>query len=198
LFSDNPDNIGVWPTLFGSVGAIITTVLVIPVVSKMSKMMGKKKAFIVSQSISIVGYILFWFLFVPGKPQYFLFALPFFSFGIGSLFTLMMSMTSDVIDIDELNSGKRREGIFGAIYWWMVKFGLAIAGLLSGLIYTFVGFQSGAAIQTYESMFELRLFFSGVPILGTLIAIWVMSDYDVSEERAHEISAELEKRRALK
>lgn len=195
IFSDNPNNFGIWPTLFGSVGAIITTVAVIPVVSRMSKSMGKKKAFIISQFISIIGYILFWFLFVPGKPYLFIFALPFFSFGIGSLFTLMMSMTSDVIDIDELNTGKRREGIFGAIYWWMVKFGLAIAGLLSGLILSFVEFNSGADTQSFQSMFELRLFFSGIPILGTLVAIWVMKDYDVTEEKAREISATIAKRK---
>lgn len=198
LFSENPDSHGVWPTLFGCIGATITTVAVIPIVSRMSKVMGKKKAFIVSQFISIIGYILFWFLFVPGKPHLFIFALPFFSFGIGSLFTLMMSMTSDVIDIDELNTGKRREGIFGAIYWWMVKFGLAIAGLLSGLILTIIEFQSGAPSQTYQTMFELRLYFSGIPILGTLIAIWVMNDYDVTEEKSREISAQLAKRKAHK
>ncbi len=198
LFSKSPESFGIWPTLFGSVGAIVTTLLVIPIVSKMSKIIGKKKAFILSQSISIIGYILFWFLFVPGKPHYFLFALPFFSFGIGSLFTLMMSMTSDVIDIDELNTGKRREGIFGAIYWWMVKFGLAIAGLLSGLILTFIEFKSGAPTQTPQTMFELRLFFSLVPILGTLIAIVVMWNYDVTEERANAISAELKARKTGK
>ena len=195
IFSDNPNNFGIWPTLFGSVGATITTLAVIPIVSRMSKSLGKKNAFIISQFISIIGYVLFWFLFVPGKPYMFIFALPFFSFGIGSLFTLMMSMTSDVIDIDELNTGKRREGIFGAIYWWMVKFGLAIAGLLSGLILSFVEFKSGADSQTFQSMFELRLFFSGIPILGTLIAIWVMKDYDVTEEKAREISAELSQRK---
>ena len=124
----------------------------------------------------------------------FLFALPFFSFGIGSLFTIMMSMTADVIDIDELNTGKRREGIFGAIYWWMVKFGFAIAGLLSGLILTLVHFESGAAIQTEESMFGLRIFFSGLPILGTLAAMYVMKDYDISEEKSREIRAQLDKR----
>ena len=198
LFSDNPEQMGVWPTLFGSVGATVTTLIVIPIVSRMSKILGKKKAFIVSQGISIIGYLLLWFLFVPGKPYLFLFALPFFSFGIGSLFTLMMSMTSDVIDIDELNTGKRREGIFGAIYWWMVKFGLAIAGLLSGLILTLVEFQSGAATQTFESMQGLRIFFSGLPILGTLVAIWVMNDYDVTEEKAVEISEELARRKQLK
>ena len=34
-----------------------------------------------------------------------------------------------------------------------------------------------------------------VPISGALLAIWVMRNYDVTEERAHEIRAELEKRR---
>jgi glycoside/pentoside/hexuronide:cation symporter, GPH family len=187
---------GLWPTLFGCVGAIFTTVLIIPVVTKMSKLMGKRRAFMWSQGISIIGYLLLLFLFVPGKPYLFLFALPFISFGIGSLFTLMMSMTSDVIDIDELNTGKRREGIFAAIYWWMVKFGAAIAGFLSGLILTIVSFKSGAPTQTYETMLGLRLFFSAIPILGTLAAMWIMSDYDVSEEKANETSAILAKRRA--
>jgi glycoside/pentoside/hexuronide:cation symporter, GPH family len=194
----NGDGQGIWPTLFGCVGALFTTFLIIPIVARMSRVMGKKKAFIWSQGISIIGYLSLLFLFVPGKPYLFLFALPFISFGIGSLFTLMMSMTSDVIDIDELNTGKRREGIFGAIYWWMVKFGLAIAGLLSGLILFVIDFKSGAPTQTYETMFELRLFFSAIPMIGTLIAIWVMSDYSVDEEKAREISDELAKRKANK
>ncbi len=189
---------GLWPTLFGSVGAIFTTVLIIPIVSRMSKLMGKRKAFLWSQGISIIGYILLIFLFVPGKPYLFLFALPFISFGIGSLFTLMMSMTSDVIDIDELNTGKRREGIFGAIFWWMVKFGAAIAGFLSGLILSIVAFKSGEPTQTYETMFQLRLFFSGIPILGTLTAMWVMYTYDVNEEKARETTAQLMINRAKK
>ena len=196
LFSGDASAAGIWPTLFGSIGALATTFLVIPIVTRMSKVMGKKRAFIVSQSISIVGYLMLWFLFVPGKPYMFIFGLPFFAFGIGSLFTLMMSMTADVIDLDELNSGLRREGVFGAIYWWMVKFGFAIAGLLSGLILSLIGFNADAETQSEGAIIGLRLFFSGLPILGTLIAILVMRGYDLTEERSHEISAELEKRRA--
>jgi GPH family glycoside/pentoside/hexuronide:cation symporter len=198
LFKGNEDGFGLWPTLFGSVGALITTVMVIPVVAKLSKTIGKKKAFILSQGISILGYVLLWLLFIPGKPYLFLFALPFFSFGIGSLFTLMMSMTSDVIDIDELNTGKRREGSLGAIYWWMVKFGLAVAGLLTGLIYSLVDFIPNAATQSDHTMFWLRIFFSLIPILGTLGAMWVMNDYDVDEAKAIEVSALLQKRKAQK
>ncbi len=195
LFKGNEEGFGLWPTLFGCVGALITTVVVIPIVARMSKIIGKKKAFLLSQGISILGYILLFLLFVPGKPYLFLFALPFFSFGIGSLFTLMMSMTSDVIDIDELNTGKRREGSLGAIYWWMVKFGTAVAGLLSGLILSLVAFQSNAATQSDETMFWLRIFFVGIPILGTLTAIWAMKDYDIDEAKALEVRELIDKRK---
>lgn len=195
LFNGNTADAWIWPTLFGSVGALITTFAVIPTVAWMSRKMGKKNAFMLSQGISVIGYVLLWFFMVPGKPWMFMFALPFFSFGIGGLFTLMMSMTADVCDLDELASGKRREGIFGAIYWWMVKFGFAIAGLLSGAIMSFVDFTPGAAMQPAGAVDGLRLFYSGVPIFGTLLAMWVMRDYDLDEARATEVHAALEQRK---
>ncbi len=198
LFNGDAGAAGIWPTLFGSVGALCTTFLVIPIVAKMSKVMGKKKAFMVSQSISVLGYVMLWFLFIPGKPYLFLIALPFFSFGIGSLFTIMMSMTADVIDLDELNSGKRREGVFGAIYWWMVKFGFAIAGGLSGAIFSIIGFDTALEVQPESAITGLRLFFSGLPILGTLTAMYIMRNYDISEERANEITAQLKIKRVEK
>lgn len=197
LFNGDAGAAGLWPTLLGSVGALATTFLVIPVVAKMSRAMGKKNAFLVSQGISVLGYILLWFLFIPGKPYMFLFALPFFSFGIGSLFTVMMSMTSDVIDIDELNSGKRREGVFGAIYWLMVKFGFAFAGLATGAIMALVGFVPDTE-NTEASITGIRLFYSGLPIVGTLSAMWIMRNYDHTEEKALQISAALEKRKTAK
>ncbi|MCX6171679.1 MAG: MFS transporter, partial [Flavobacterium sp.] len=191
LFDGNAADAGIWPTLFGCIGALATTFIVIPIVAVISKKMGKRDAFLLCQGISVLGYILLWFLFIPGKPYMFLFALPFFSFGIGSLFTLMMSMTADVCDMDELTSGKRREGIFGAIYWWMVKFGFAIAGLLTGVIMSSVGFDPSSPTQTEGAITGLRLFFSGIPILGTLIAMWVMRNYDLTEDKAREIKDEL-------
>ena len=195
LFDGNTAAAGIWPTLFGCIGALSTTFMVIPIVAWISKKMEKKKAFLVCQGISIFGYLLLWFLFIPGKPYMFLFALPFFSFGIGSLFTLMMSMTADVCDMDELASGKRREGIFGAIYWWMVKFGFAIAGLLTGVIMSVVGFEAGAETQAEGAVTGLRLFFSGIPMVGTLIAMVIMWNYDLTEEKARAIKKELDQRK---
>ncbi|MEO1713971.1 MAG: MFS transporter, partial [Bacteroidota bacterium] len=80
MFNGDAGAAGLWPTLHGSLGAIATTFIVIPIVTAVSKRLGKKRTFILSQGISIIGYGLFWFLFVPGKPYLFLIALPFFSF----------------------------------------------------------------------------------------------------------------------
>jgi GPH family glycoside/pentoside/hexuronide:cation symporter len=123
--------------------------------------------------------------------------LPLFAFGIGSLFTMMMSMTADVCDLNELETGTRSEGVFGAIYWWMVKFGFAIAGLLSGLILTVVGFDQNVALQPQETLDSLKLAYILVPIIGTLIAMVVMLRYDLDEQKASDIRGELEARRAL-
>lgn len=196
MFNGDAGAAGIWPTLHGSLGAIATTFLVIPIVTRMSRVFGKKRTFLISQGISIIGYVMFWFLFIPGNPYAFLIALPFFSFGIGSLFTLMMSMTADVCDLDELNTNKRREGLFGAIYWWMVKFGQAFAGLLSGLIMAYVGFDAELVTQPEGAVTGLRLFYSGLPIMGTVIAIIVMWNYDLTEEKANEIRTQLDIRNA--
>ena len=196
LFNGDAGATGIWVALFGCLGALGTTFLVIPIVAKMAKVMGKKKAFMVAQAISLIGYVMLYFLFVPGKPWMYIIALPFFSFGIGSLFTIMMSMTADVIDIDELNSGKRREGIFGAIYWWMVKVGFAIAGALSGLIIAVVGFNPDLTGMEQQSAVDgLHAFFCFFPMVGTIGAMLIMRNYDVSEERAGEIRATLDARK---
>jgi len=199
LFNGNAGDAGVWVVLFGCLGALGTTFIVIPTVAKMSEKFGKKKAFIICQSISIIGYVMLLFLFIPGKPWMYIFALPFFSFGIGSLFTVMMSMTADVIDVDELNTGLRREGIFGAIYWWMVKVGFAIAGGLSGIIIAYVGFTPDLATVDQQSAVDgLHYFFCLFPAAGTLLAIMVMWNYDLTEEKSNEIRAELNRRKELK
>ncbi len=191
-----PEGASTWPTWFGTVSALTTCFLAIPIVTWLSEKFGKKNAFVISQSISILGYISFWWCFNPNNPWLLFLPLPLFSFGIGSLFTLMMSMTADVCDLDELNTGARREGVFGAVYWWMVKFGFAIAGLGGGLIMALVGFDQSAAQQTPEALTGLRLAYILVPVMGTLIAILVMLGYDLTEERSREIRRQIAERKA--
>lgn len=183
----DPGQAGTWPTLFGSISALCTCFLVIPIVNWFSQKFGKRSAFLYSQSISILGYCMFWWSFSPENPWLMFVPIPLYAFGIGGLFTIMMSMTADICDMDELETGQRREGTFGAIYWWMIKFGLAFAGLASGLILSMIGFDNSVAVQTEETLTQLRFAFIGVPIVGTLTAIFVMRNYDLDENRSNEI-----------
>ena len=186
---------GTWPTWFGTTSALATTFLAIPAVTWFSQKLGKKHAFLLSQGLSIPGYVAFWWCFNPANPWLLFLPLPLFAFGIGSLFTIMMSMTADVCDLDELKTGTRREGAFGAVYWWMVKFGFAIAGLGGGLILSWVGFDQSVAEQTPEALAGLRAAYIIVPVAGTLIAMAIMLGYDVDEARSRAVRRELAQRR---
>ena len=196
MFDGNYGAAGTWPAWFATVSALVTAFMVIPVVSSMATRWGKRNAFIISTAISIVGYGLKWFAFNPENPWLIFMPIPLMAFGIGGLFTLMMSMTADVCDLDELRNGMpRKEGTFGAIYWLMVKLGQALALILGGAVLKFVGFDAGAASQSVETMTNLRLADIIIPAGTALAAILVMWKYDLSEDRAHEITEELVKLR---
>ena len=107
----------------------------------------------------------------------------------------MMSMTADVCDLDELNNGTRREATFGAVYWWMVKLGTAVALLTSGAVLNLVGFDQHATAQSAEVLTRLRLADILIPIVTGLLAILIIWKYDITEAKANEIRAALTKRR---
>ena len=196
MFNGDYGVTGSWPAWFGTVSAMATAFLVIPIITWMSNKWGKRNAFIISTLISIVGYILKWWGFNPENPFMIFMPIPLMSFGIGGLFTLMMSMTADVCDLDELNNGMpRKEGTFGAIYWLMVKLGNALAIILAGLVLNLVGFDAEAAIQSPEAMTNLRLADIIIPASTALLAILVMLGYNLDESSVERIKETLVKRR---
>ena len=242
MFQGSWEVAGTWPAWFNSLNAVITALIVIPIVSKMATKIGKRKAFLIATFLSIVGYILKWWGFdvelneqfnetslgegmtsalgsvfnslnpylesigaswftidvENGVPWLIFLPIPFFAFGMGGLFTLMMSMTADVCDLDELENGlPRKEGTFGAIYWWMVKVGQALAIILSGVILKIVGFDQNITDQTVETMTNLRIADIIVPASTAALAFIVMWKYDLDEKRVREIGSELKKRKAL-
>ncbi len=196
LFNGKYDAAGNWPAWFSTISAVATAFLIIPVITWMSNRWGKRNAFIIATVLSIIGYVLKWWGFDPSNPWMMFMPIPLMSFGIGGLFTLMMSMTADVCDLDELNNGMpRKEGTFGAIYWWMVKLGQGLALVLGGLVLKVVGFDSGAAVQSAETITNLRLADIFIPAATAALAILVMWGYNLSEEQARQIKAELVSRR---
>ncbi len=196
MFQGDYGAAGTWPAWFSTVSAMCTAFLIIPIITWMANRWGKRNAFIISTFLSIIGYGLKWWGFNPENPWLMFMPLPLMVFGIGGLFTLMMSMTADVCDLDELTNGMpRKEGTFGAIYWWMVKLGQGLALVLGGLVLKLVGFDQNAVVQTTETLTRLRLADIIVPAFTAGLAILVMWNYDLTEDKAREIKEELIRRR---
>jgi len=180
---------------FGSISSVCTF-CVIFLTTWLSTKIGKRNTFLITVSLSIIGYALKWIGYDPHQPYLLLIAAPFIAFGLGSLFTLVCSMVADVCDLDELQTGTRREGMFGAIYWWMVKLGLAAASLLSGYLLNATGFNVAlGAKQTVHALLYMRLFDIGIPIITSIIAIFIIMTFDISEDKAYDVRKQLEERR---
>lgn len=176
--------------------SFIATSCAIFIVTKLSTLFGKRNAFFITIAISIFGYALKWICFTPDNPQLVLIPPIFFAFGLGGLFTLMGSMVADVCDLDELNTGERREGMFGSIFWWVVKLGLAAAMAAGGFLLNATGFDVAlGGAQSAETLFYMRLADVFVPVICSIIAIWMVATYPITESMAAEVRQKLEQRR---
>lgn len=174
----------------------IATFAVIPLITWLSTRIGKRRAFFVAIGVSIFGYAIKFFTYSPEVPMLLLVSTPFIAFGLGGLFTLMGSMVADVCDFDELKTGERREGMFGSIFWWVVKLGMALALGLSGFLLNFTGFDVAlGGGQSDHTLLLMRLFDVAIPIVASAIAIWMVYSYDITEEKARDIRTQLEARR---
>jgi len=185
-------------TLLGWFGSIssVCTFCVIFIATWLSTKIGKRRTFLITISLSIIGYALKWVGYNPDHPYLLLIAAPFIAFGLGSLFTLVGSMVADVCDFDELQTGTRREGMFGAIYWWMVKLGLAAASLIAGFLLNATGFDIAlGANQTAKALLYMRVFDIGIPIVTSLAAIFIIMTFSISEDKAYDIRKQVERRR---
>ncbi|MFH1061682.1 MAG: MFS transporter [Candidatus Omnitrophota bacterium] len=195
VFGGNSDAGATYMGLFGTVSSI-STFCVIPFITWVSTKIGKRKAFIFSTSVSIIGYAMKWFCYQPGHPKMLLIPAPFIAFGLGGLFTLMGAMMADVCDVDELETGERREGMFGSIYWWMVKLGMALAFAMSGHLLNATGFRVDlGGQQTVKTLLLLRVFDISVPMITSLIAVITIFTFKGTEEKALEVRRILEERR---
>ena len=181
--------------LSGTVGAV-STFLVITLVTWLGTKIGKRKAFFVSTGVSMFGYAMKWFCYNPEIPLLVLLPAPFMAFGLGGLFTLMGSMIADVVDVDELDTHERREGMYGSIFWWVVKLGMAAALAGGGVLLDATGFDVAlGGNQTASAITLMRLFDAFIPAIASGLAIWAIAAYPITEESAHQVRTELERRR---
>ena len=186
--------------IMGYIGTITTfaTFGVIAFVTWLATKVGKIRAFTIATTISIFGYLLKWPCYNPEMPLLILIPAPLLAFSLGGLFTLMPAMIADVVDLDELETGERREGMFGSIFWWVVKLGLTAALAGGGFLLNATGFDVALdGDQSDKTLFLLRVFDVFIPALASVIAIIAVASFGMSPEKAAGVREELERRRGV-
>ena len=198
VFAGDQDAAAYWVGAVGTVSAI-ATFGVIALTTFLGTWIGKRRAFFVCIGISTLGYGAKWFCYDPANPWLLLLPAPLMAFGLGSLFTLMGSMVADVCDQDELKTGERREGMYGAIFWWVVKLGMAAALAAGGFLLNATGFDVDlAGEQTERTLFLMRVFDVTVPLVASIVALLLIASYGITEPKARAIRAALEERRGVR
>ncbi|MGD9388460.1 MAG: MFS transporter, partial [Gammaproteobacteria bacterium] len=181
--------------LAGTVTAVSTFVVII-LVTWIGTHLGKRKTFFLSIGLSMLGYSLKWFCYNPDIPWLVVVPAPLMAFGLGALFTLMPSMIADVVDADELETYERREGMYGSIFWWMVKLGMAAALAGGGFLLNATGFDVDlGGNQSARTITLMRMCDAFIPAIASGVAIYAIYTFSITEQRAHEIRSTLEKRR---
>ena len=69
--------------------------------------------------------------------------------------------------------------------------------MLSGFILGVIGFDQNFAVQSEGTLAQLRMAFIGVPVSGTLIALWAMRNYELDETAVSDIKLSLSERQSM-
>ncbi len=121
--------------------------------------------------------------------------------GIATAYLVPWSMLPDVVDLDELNTGQRREGIFYGFVVQLQKFGVAGALFLVGRILDWAGFIPSVAsqptpIQPESALWAIRWIIGPMPtvvlVLGLILAYFYPITRSVHEEILLKISKQQE------
>ena len=177
----------------GTTGAVVA-MLSVPLINWLSRRLGKRKALLVGMGIVIVGQLSQWFTYRPDAPYLQLLSQIMIFPGISFIWIIVPSMLADLCDIDEVETGRRREGIYSAVYQWTLKLGVSVALMISGFLIDGAGITPASNIQPEGAVTNIRLMFCIIPAVFVSLAAWIILRYPITEERVHEAKAILEVR----
>lgn len=180
---------------WGGTAWVVSGALFVFPVTWLATHVGKKATFIGFQVINLLGHLLKIWCYNPDHPLLMMIPPVLIAAGFVSIFTVGMSMLADVCDVDELNTGARREGSYSAVCGWIIKTGLSVAILIGGILLTFTGFkESLGGGQSSATILWMRILEAGLPALTVAAAIGVACLYPLSEEYMYNVRKQLKER----
>lgn len=168
----------------------------IPVFAFISRRLGKRRGMMCVFVSAIAIFVATWWLYTPKIVWLQIFASGLIAFTGAGFWMLWGSMTADVVDYDELQGGRRREGAFAASNSWIIKLGMATGAGISFFILDWVGFEAKlGGSQTEHTLFMVRFLLAAIPIAGLCLALIALARFPLTQKRMADIRAQLEARR---
>jgi GPH family glycoside/pentoside/hexuronide:cation symporter len=164
----------------------VSAFLFLLVWNPVSRRIGKKNVYYIGMCFWVLVEIALFFV-QPGQLTL-LFALAVLAgAGVSIGYLIPWSMLPDVIELDELQTGQRREGIFYGFFVFLQKLGISLGLAISNFILEAAGYINqvpGGAIpaQPPAVLTALRSFVSLAPALVLLVSFWVVYQYPISRE----------------
>ena len=154
---------------------------------------GKKKTYMLA--VLFAGILSTGFYFIPNNIVWILifqFAISVFA---GYVLPLLWSMFADIVDHQELKTGRRATGLIFSSSSMSQKLGWAFGAALSGWILALFKYAPDAVEQTPETLFGEHIMISLIPAICCLLAFIGMMFYPLSDKKVKEITEELNVRR---
>ncbi len=189
------NSVGNYWNFYMGVSGMIFGFLGIPVFAFLAHKLGKRHAMMCVLGCAVVIFCASWWLYTPKVVWLQVFASGLIAFTGAGYWTIAGSIGADVMDYDELEGGRRREGSFCACGSWINKVGMAIGAGVSFFILGWVGFDSNLPQQTDHTIFMIRLLFLAIPIIGLTCSMIALARFPLTHEKMMEIRAALEARR---
>ena len=164
-----------------------------------SDKIGKKAVYYLGMVVWIIAQAAL-FLIQPGQTGLLYIGAVMAGFGVSVAYLIPWSMIPDVVDLDELNTGQRREGIFYSFMVLLQKLGLALALLLVGQALEWSGFVAripGEAIpvQPESALFAIRIAIAPLPTVFLIIGLILTYFYPITKEVHADIRRQLKARK---
>jgi len=178
----------------GTEWAVLSLIGVFPM-TYMATRLGKSKTVMIFLIVMAVGNLLKVVCYNKTYPWLALIPTASLSLGFLVLFSLIYSMIADICDEDELDTGKRREGSYQAVYNWWWKIGMSGAFFVSGFLLRSTGFNEKLTAQSQSTLLWLRVWEIGLPSVMCFISVLLLIKYPLTETRAYEIKDLLAQRK---
>lgn len=181
------------------IGVQGTALLMLFVWGALSKRWGKKVVYFMGMGFWIIAQIGLFFL-QPNQLGW-MYALAILAgVGVSTAYLIPWSMLPDVIELDELRTGQRREGIFYAFMVFLQKLGLALGLFLVSIALETSGFQEAVSgqstlpVQPDAALQAIRFAVGPLPMVFLISGLILAYFYPLTREVHAEIVLKLKER----